>query len=165
MCSFTSRYKDMYLCDNQMRSRTAVEDFEYTKWLDPDTVPCYIKDEVSPTMNDKALYQLERAVDALKLMAEASLREEQRNDSNEFYRTDISGDVVFPTAWNDDVISFGEDMRVHSNHGNVEITTGTEGTYYLLMMEEFVSYLLGRYNNRDQAFHNPSKFAYIWCVS
>ena len=31
-------------------------------------------------MNDKALYQLERAVDALKLMAEA-LREEQRNDN------------------------------------------------------------------------------------
>mgnify|MGYP001385943300 CR=1 FL=1 len=76
-------------------------------------------------MNEKALYQLERAVDALKLMAEA-LREEQRNDSISF-STDTSGDVVFPTAWNDDVISFGEDMRVHSNHGNIEITTGTEG--------------------------------------
>ena len=32
------------------------------------------------------------------------------------------------------------------------------------MIEEFVSYLLGRYNNRDQAFYNPSKFAYIWCA-
>ena len=53
-------------------------------------------------MNDKALYQLERAVDALKLMAEA-LREEQ-NDKISI----PSGDVVFPTAWNDDVISFGE---------------------------------------------------------
>ena len=45
--SFTGRYKDMYLLDNQMQLITAMEDFEYTKWLDPDTVPCYIKDEVS----------------------------------------------------------------------------------------------------------------------
>lgn len=44
--SYTGRYKDMYLCDNQMQFMTAIEDFEYTKWLDPDTVPCYIKDEV-----------------------------------------------------------------------------------------------------------------------
>jgi len=34
-------------------------------------------------MNNKALYQLERAIDALKLMAEA-LREEQTNDSISF---------------------------------------------------------------------------------
>jgi hypothetical protein len=26
---------------------TAMEDFEYTKWLDPDGVPCYVKDSVS----------------------------------------------------------------------------------------------------------------------
>lgn len=45
MCSFTGRYRDMYLCDNQMQMMTAMEDFEYTKWLDPDTVPCYIKDD------------------------------------------------------------------------------------------------------------------------
>jgi len=70
-------------------------------------------------MNDKALYQLERAVDALKLMAEA-LREEQRTDNISIN----TGDVVFPTAWHDDVISFGEDYH---NHGNIEITTGTEG--------------------------------------
>lgn len=70
-------------------------------------------------MNDKALYQLERAVDALKLMAEA-LREEQRNDNISIN----TGDVVFPTAWNDDVISFGED---YLSHGNIEINTGTEG--------------------------------------
>jgi hypothetical protein len=69
-------------------------------------------------MNDKALYQLERAVDALKLMAEA-LREEQ-NDKISI----PSGDVVFPTAWNDDVISFGED---YLSHGNIEIKSGTEG--------------------------------------
>jgi len=70
-------------------------------------------------MNDKALYQLERAVDALKLMAEA-LREEQRNDSISIN----TGDVVFPTAWNDDVITFNED---YLSHGNIEINTGTEG--------------------------------------
>ena len=73
-------------------------------------------------MNDKALYQLERAVDALKLMAEA-LREEQKNDTISF-NNNPSGDVVFPTAWHDDVISFGED---YLSHGNIEITTGTEG--------------------------------------
>jgi hypothetical protein len=70
-------------------------------------------------MNDKALYQLERAVDALKLMAEA-LREEQRTDNISIN----TGDVVFPTAWHDDVISFGED---YLSHGNIEINTGTEG--------------------------------------
>ena len=73
-------------------------------------------------MNDKALYQLERAVDALKLMAEA-LREEQSDDTISFNNIP-SGDVVFPTAWNDDVISFGED---YLSHGNIEINTGTEG--------------------------------------
>ena len=42
---FTGRYKDMYLCDNYMQFETAINDFEYTKWLDPAGVPCYIKDE------------------------------------------------------------------------------------------------------------------------
>ena len=41
------RYSDMYLLDNQMQLLTAMDDFEYTKWLDPDGVPCYIKDDVS----------------------------------------------------------------------------------------------------------------------
>jgi len=45
MCSFTGRYRDMYLCDNEMQMTTAMEDFEYTKWLDPDRVPCYVKDD------------------------------------------------------------------------------------------------------------------------
>lgn len=68
-------------------------------------------------MNDKALYQLERAVDALKLMAEA-LREEQNNETISF-TTGHMNDVVFPSAWQDDVISFG---------GNVEInTSGNDG--------------------------------------
>ena len=44
--SYTGKYKDMYLCDNAMQLDTAMSDFEYTKLLDPDTVPCYIKDNV-----------------------------------------------------------------------------------------------------------------------
>ena len=43
MDSYTRRYKDMYLCDNGMQLTTAMEDFEYTKWLDPAGVPCYTK--------------------------------------------------------------------------------------------------------------------------
>ena len=45
MCSMTGRYRDMYLCDNEMQFMTAIEDFEYTKWLDPDRIPCYIHDD------------------------------------------------------------------------------------------------------------------------
>ena len=37
-------YKDMYLCDNQMQILTAMEDYDYTCWLDPDNVPAYRKD-------------------------------------------------------------------------------------------------------------------------
>jgi hypothetical protein len=44
--SWTKRYSDMYLCDNQMQILTAMEDFEYTKWLDPDGVPSYVKDTI-----------------------------------------------------------------------------------------------------------------------
>lgn len=47
--SYTGRYRDMYLCDNQMQILTAMEDFEYTKWLDPDTVPCYVKGDDDDT--------------------------------------------------------------------------------------------------------------------
>ena len=28
-----------------MQMMQAIEDFEYTKWLDPEGVPCYVKDE------------------------------------------------------------------------------------------------------------------------
>ncbi|AIX34653.1 hypothetical protein Syn7803US59_174 [Synechococcus phage ACG-2014d] len=41
---WTKRYKDMYLCDNGMQLNLAMGDFEYTKWLDPEGVPCYIRD-------------------------------------------------------------------------------------------------------------------------
>ena len=44
--SWSKRYGDMYLLDNQMQLLTAMDDFEYTKWLDPDGVPCYTKDSV-----------------------------------------------------------------------------------------------------------------------
>lgn len=50
--SYTKRYSDMYLCDNQMQMLTAMEDFEYTKWLDADNVPCYVKDTVSNHYDD-----------------------------------------------------------------------------------------------------------------
>ena len=40
---YTERYKDMYLLDNQMQLDTCLEDPEYTKWLDPEGVPCYVK--------------------------------------------------------------------------------------------------------------------------
>jgi len=43
--SYTGRYKDIYLCDNEMQLLTAMEDFDYTKWLDPDMVPCYVRDD------------------------------------------------------------------------------------------------------------------------
>ena len=42
---YTKRYRDMYLCDNGMQLITAIEDLDYTKWLDPETVPCYVKDK------------------------------------------------------------------------------------------------------------------------
>ena len=38
---YTKRYKDMYLLDNSMQLDYALEDMEYTKWLDPDGVPAY----------------------------------------------------------------------------------------------------------------------------
>ena len=44
---YTKRYSDMYLLDNKMQLLTAMEDFEYTKWLDPERVPCYVKDKVT----------------------------------------------------------------------------------------------------------------------
>lgn len=44
--TYTKRWKDIYLFDNQMQCLLAMEDIEYAKWLDPDGVPCYIKDRV-----------------------------------------------------------------------------------------------------------------------
>ena len=33
-----------YTRDNGMQLTTAMEDLQYTKWLDPDRVPCYVRD-------------------------------------------------------------------------------------------------------------------------
>lgn len=51
--AYTGKYRDMYLCDNGMQMDTAMDDFEYTKWLDPEGVPCYVKDDVSPLDTDQ----------------------------------------------------------------------------------------------------------------
>ena len=42
---YTRRYNYMYLCDNSIQFDCALEDFEYTKWLDPAGVPCYVGDK------------------------------------------------------------------------------------------------------------------------
>tara|TARA_B100000963_G_C22636245_1_gene677781 strand:+ start:4126 stop:4353 length:228 start_codon:yes stop_codon:yes gene_type:complete len=42
---YTKRYNDMYLCDNVIQFDLAIEDTDYTKWLDPEGVPCYVKDD------------------------------------------------------------------------------------------------------------------------
>ena len=42
---YTKRYNDMYLLDSATQLDYAIEDFEYTKWLDPEGVPCYVKDD------------------------------------------------------------------------------------------------------------------------
>jgi len=33
---WTKRYRDMYLCDNESQMILAIEDKQYTRWLDPD---------------------------------------------------------------------------------------------------------------------------------
>ena len=47
--SYTGRYRDMYLLDNEMQLMTAMEDFSYTLWLDTDNIPSYIKDDDEDT--------------------------------------------------------------------------------------------------------------------
>ena len=42
---YTQRYKDMYLLDSQIQMDVCLEDPEYTKWLDPEGVPCYVGDK------------------------------------------------------------------------------------------------------------------------
>ena len=41
--SYTGRYRDMYLLDNEMQLMTAMEDHDYTCWLDPEGVIAYRK--------------------------------------------------------------------------------------------------------------------------
>lgn len=49
--SWSGKHQDMYLCDNEMQLMTAMEDFEFTKWLDPEGVPCYTTDCVKRFSN------------------------------------------------------------------------------------------------------------------
>ncbi len=44
---YTKKYSDVYLFDNGDQMLLAIEDPEYPKWLDPDGVPCYVKDSAS----------------------------------------------------------------------------------------------------------------------
>ena len=44
--SYSGKYRDMYLCDNEMQLMTAMDDHEYTCWLDPAGVPAYVRDSV-----------------------------------------------------------------------------------------------------------------------
>jgi len=44
---YSRRYRDMYYLDNGIQLDYCIEDHEYTKWLDPAGVPCYIKDTVT----------------------------------------------------------------------------------------------------------------------
>ena len=49
---YTRRYNDMYVLDSATQLDYAMEDFEYTKWLDPDGVPCYVKDDNEETVGN-----------------------------------------------------------------------------------------------------------------
>ena len=46
---YTKRWNDIYLFDNGLQCSTAMEDIEYAKWLDPDRVPCYVRDDEEDT--------------------------------------------------------------------------------------------------------------------
>ena len=45
MNEYTKKYSDIYLFDNGDQMLLAIEDPEYSKWLDPDRVPCYVKED------------------------------------------------------------------------------------------------------------------------
>ena len=48
----TERYNDMYLLDSSDQLNDAIEDFEYTKWLDPDDISCYKKEHSEETLGN-----------------------------------------------------------------------------------------------------------------
>ena len=49
---YTRRYNDMYLLDSAAQLDYVIEDFEYTKWLDPEGVPCYVKNDSEEAVGD-----------------------------------------------------------------------------------------------------------------
>jgi hypothetical protein len=42
---YSKRWNDIYLFDNQMQCLTAMEDIDYARWLDPEGVPSYVRDD------------------------------------------------------------------------------------------------------------------------
>lgn len=48
----TRRWRLMYECDSRLQLLTAMEDFEYCKWLDPDGGPCYTRDVIQSPYYD-----------------------------------------------------------------------------------------------------------------
>ena len=70
---YTRRYNDMYYLDNENQLDACLEDFEYTKWLDPAGVSCYNKKEVenyqiimNPIDTNRIANALERIATALE---------------------------------------------------------------------------------------------------
>ena len=50
---YTRRYNDMYLLDSATQLDYAIDDFEYTKWLDPDPeVTAYAKNDSEETVGN-----------------------------------------------------------------------------------------------------------------
>ena len=50
---YTQRYRDMYLLDSATQLDYAIDDFEYTKWLDPDPeVTAYAKNDSEETVGN-----------------------------------------------------------------------------------------------------------------
>lgn len=39
--TYTKRYIKMYTCDSPLQLVTAMDDIDYTRWLDPEGVACY----------------------------------------------------------------------------------------------------------------------------
>ena len=50
---YTRRYNDMYLLDSATQLDYAIDDFEYTKWLDPDPeVTAYAQNDSEETVGN-----------------------------------------------------------------------------------------------------------------
>jgi hypothetical protein len=42
---YTKRWNDIYLFDNSIQCAFAMEDEQYSRWLDSERVPCYVGDD------------------------------------------------------------------------------------------------------------------------
>ena len=43
--TYTKRWTDIYLFDSSIQCSLAIEDYQYCRWLDPDKVSCYVKED------------------------------------------------------------------------------------------------------------------------